>query len=54
MNYFAYFDIYFGIALYLPGKFSSCFEGGGLGMHRSPFTHTHCALHEWGPIPGFV
>jgi len=28
--------------LYLLGKFSGCFAGGGLGMHHSPFTHTLC------------
>ena len=54
MNYFVYFDIYVGIALYLPGKLSDCFAGGGLGMHHPPFTHTHYAYHEWGPVPGSV
>jgi len=39
---------------YLPGKFSGCFAGGDLGMHYSPFTHTHYAYHEWGPVPGSV
>ncbi|WVY94951.1 hypothetical protein V8G54_034039 [Vigna mungo] len=28
-------------------------ESDGLGLHlHSPFTHTLCAYHEWGPIPG--
>ena len=53
MDYFVYFDVYFGIALYLPGKFSGCFAGGGLGMHHSPFTHTHIAHYMSGALyPG--
>jgi len=46
MNYFTYFDIYILKLQYLSGKFTGCFAGGDLGMHHSPFTHTHCALHE--------
>jgi len=43
-------------SIYLPGKFSGCFAGGGYGMQHSPSTHTHtlCAYHERGPIPGSV
>jgi len=32
--------LYFLELLYLPGKFSGYFAGGGLGMHHPPFTHT--------------
>jgi len=35
--------------LYLLGKFSGCFAGGGW-VHDSPFTHTLlCIYHEWDP-----
>jgi len=56
---YVYLLEYFGVncfpyfVIYLPGKFSDCFAGR-FGHAFSPFTHTHCAYHEWGPIPGSV
>jgi len=39
--------------LYLLGKFSSYFAGGGLGALFALHTHTFTvAYDEWGPIPG--
>ena len=40
MNYFAYFDIYFGIALFAWDVLAILQVG--LGMHHPPFTHTLC------------